>query len=772
MIDGLTALDLTAGPSRLAGSILASFGVRVLRPLAVADGAEDDPRSWYENSGKEIWAPAARDAVVAALPRFDALLADETTEARWGLDAEALAVRAPASAVCVLTDFGLSGPRAGDAASELTVQAASGLMWTVGQADRAPLPVAGSQAAYQAAARGACAVLAALYSRAQGEPGGELIDVSRQEALTNAMSGSKDWWYIAQRNLLRSDKSTYGERLEARAIWEAADGFVCWRLSLGLGMPRNRTAVIEWMAEAGAAGELAGVPFHKLSTLEIAPEDLARWEAQFAAFFRTKTRAELFEAARERGFMMLPILSLDELAADEHVRAQGALQRATSGGHSFEVPVFPLRAEGVTRERRAPFAAGATLELPPIPRPADAAARASRPPLEGVRIVDFGWALAGPQTTRLLGLLGATVVKVETNTRLDATRASTPFVGKPSRNRGGLFAMHNNNKLGVTLDLAKAESREVMRRLVEWADAVSENFSGQRLEAWDLGFEVLHAWNPRLILLRSSTWGQRGPYARVPGYGLSLGGFAGYGHLTGWPDRDPTPPGTYTDLISPPYAAGALIAALIAREQSGEGIEIDVSQLECALTFLGPEIAAASLGEPAMRGGANACDPYPSGVFGCAGEQEWCALSVETRAQWTALCALVPGLDGVAELPEERVAASAPAVMAQLDAHCAGLAAGALVEALQAAGIAAAKVAKPEDLYADPQLTHRGHFVELEHPAMERFAYELPSFRFANRAIEVRRSPLIGEHNGEILGGALGYSEDEIAELYARGVLN
>src|SRR5581483_9904941 len=156
--------------------------------------------------------------------------------------------------------------------------------------------------------------------------------------------------------------------------------------------------------------------------------------------------------------------------------------------------------------------------------------------------------------------------------------------------------------------------------------------------------------------------------------------------------------------------------------------EIDVSQVECALNFLGPEIAAASAGRSPTRAGPFAARPYPAGVFACAGEEEWLALSVRDAAEWGALCRVVPGLAGLEALDAEERAAAAPFCFAALAAYFAGRAAPAAVHALQALGIPAAKVARPEDLYHDPQLAFRRHFVERPHPSLGRFAYEMPSF--------------------------------------------
>jgi benzylsuccinate CoA-transferase BbsF subunit len=394
-------------------------------------------------------------------------------------------------------------------------------------------------------------------------------------------------------------------------------------------------------------------------------------------------------------------------------------------------------------------------------------------PLEGVKVLDFCWMIAGPLTTQTLGLLGATVVRVETGTRLDTMRASTPFRGKPSRDRSGGFASYNANKLGITLDLNRPDSRQVVERLVRWADVVCENFTPGRMEAWNLGYEDLRALNPDVVMLRSSTWGQDGPYREIPANGIILAGFAGYAHLLGWPDRRPLSPGEpYTDLVSPWFNTSAIISALLRRQRGGGGCLLDVSQLDSALNFIAPELMRASTGEVVARRGPLTLDPFPAGVFQTAGDDTWCAVTVESREQWAGLCGLVPGLAGCEALEPSGLRSLEALIFTSIAALCRQRPADDLAAELQAAGVPAAAVAPAQALFADPQLVDRGHFVELEHPAMGSHAYERSSFRFADRPFAPSRSPLFGEHNGDVLGGILGFSADEIADLYAAGVLN
>jgi len=774
LLGGFIALDLTAGHNRIGGSMLAHFGMRVLRPCRAAADELNCPEDWFENSGKELWQVEDPAAFLRLVSQIDAVLMDETTHSLWGVAAEDLVRLNPGAIVTVISPFGAAGPLAGKLASELTLQASAGAMWLVGYPERPPVPIAGSQSGYHAATQAVLGLLIALYGREQGISEGELVDVSAQEAMCNASVMTKAWWYIAGLNLLRSETNTIGGQTHVQIVWPASDGFICWRITLGLGDADARMrAMVEWMVDDARIGEeLREVAWGSISTVTVTLDEIQAWETTFARFFQSRTRAELFAGARERDILLLPVLSLDEVLLNEHVVARGCFNHVALHDTAFSVPAFPIRGDGIRHRRIAPTV---IKNAPSLPSQRQVAPRLATggAPLDGVKILDFGWAVAGPVTTHVLGLMGATVVKIESNTRLDPTRASTPFSGRPSRDRSGYFSAHNGSKLSLTLDLNRPGSRDVLQRLVCWADVLTENFSAGRLEQWDLGTPILHGWNSTLIVLRSSTWGQTGPYRSIGTNGVVLGGFTGFGYLNGWPDRPPLASvEPYTDMISPWFAASAVVAALLARRSTGIGQTLDVAQLECALNFLGPEFARASAGETVTRAGPFTCDPYPAGVFKAPGIEEWCALSVLNAEQWQALCRIVPGMAGVAAASVDAWKPLVPYIFSALAAFFLSQPADSAARLLLHARVPAAKVARPEDVWNDPQLNFRGHFSELPHPSMGRYAYERPSFRYQHHAIVPRRSPLIGEHNWRVMSDFLGYTEDEIADIYAEGILN
>jgi benzylsuccinate CoA-transferase BbsF subunit len=395
--------------------------------------------------------------------------------------------------------------------------------------------------------------------------------------------------------------------------------------------------------------------------------------------------------------------------------------------------------------------------------------------LSGLTVADFGWAVAGPMLSRFLAHHGATVIKIESNTRLDATRIATPFRGKPNRNSSGYFDQHNAGKLSVTFNLKHPEGARLARRLALAADVVNENFVPGVLEKYGLGYAALSAERPDLIMISSSAQGQTGPNARAPGLGVTLQGLVGLAHLTGWPDRNPVGTGEpYTDTLVAPAAGAALMAALDYRRRTGRGMHIDLSQFEIVTHVLAPGMLHEQLaGARHSRLGNASLARAPEGVFACQGEERWCAVSVENDAQWGALADLI-GYAGDTPRARQDLAwrmQRREELEGAIAAWMRGRDVAEAQEQLQARGIPAYGVSSNEDVMADPQLAARGHWVERDHPVMGAHLYEMPPFRLEEHAVRVGRAPLIGEHTEQVLSEVLGMDREEIAAARAAGAL-
>ena len=198
---------------------------------------------------------------------------------------------------------------------------------------------------------------------------------------------------------------------------------------------------------------------------------------------------------------------------------------------------------------------------------------AKKMPLEGLRVIDFGWVWAGPITGQLLGDMGAEVIKIESRKRVDFIRMIPPFAeGKPDLEGALFFHSLNRNKLSVTLDLTQPKAAELIKRLVGISDVVIENFSPKALRNFGLDYPTLREVKSDLIMVSLSSAGQTGPLKEILTYGPSLGALAGLDGLIGYPgERVLGWPMAYTDPASGILAVFAIMAALYYRKRTGKG---------------------------------------------------------------------------------------------------------------------------------------------------------------------------------------------------------
>ena len=269
-------------------------------------------------------------------------------------------------------------------------------------------------------------------------------------------------------------------------------------------------------------------------------------------------------------------------------------------------------------------------------------------PLEGIKVLDFCWVAVGPMTTRYLAEYGATVIRVESGKRPETLRRAAPFKdGISGINRSGYFASYNPNKYGITIDMGHARAKELVLRLVSWANLVTENFTPGTMERWGLGYEDLQAINPAIVMYSTSMLGRGGPMERQPGFGPVLSSLAGLTHITGWPDRDPVNPyGAYTDFIGPRFAVASILAALDYQRRTGKGLHLDMSQLETSLHFTAPFILDCSVnGREQGRRGNSDPGAVPHGAYPCRGEDRWIAIACQTDQEWEAFLELINPVD-------------------------------------------------------------------------------------------------------------------------------
>ena len=261
-------------------------------------------------------------------------------------------------------------------------------------------------------------------------------------------------------------------------------------------------------------------------------------------------------------------------------------------------------------------------------------------PFEGLKVLDLTWVGVGPITCKYLADHGATVVHVETQSRPDVVRAALPFKDAvPGINRSHFHGDFNASKLGLSLDLKIPAAVQIAHRLVTWCDVFVESFTPGAVDRLGIGYQTARSLNPSIIMASTCLMGQTGPAASYAGFGFHAGAIAGFYEVTGWPDLPPDGPWTaYTDTVAPRILAAIIMAALDHRRRTGLGQFIDASQIEMSLHFLSPQITDFDVaGHQPSRNGNRSVTAAPHGAYPCAGDDQWCAIAVESNAHWSGL---------------------------------------------------------------------------------------------------------------------------------------
>ncbi|WP_194744645.1 CaiB/BaiF CoA transferase family protein [Thermaurantiacus tibetensis] len=392
--------------------------------------------------------------------------------------------------------------------------------------------------------------------------------------------------------------------------------------------------------------------------------------------------------------------------------------------------------------------------------------------LEGLRVLEAGTLIAGPFCGQLLADHGAEVIKIE------PPPARRPG-GDPMRQWGQgkpvWFPVIARNKKTITLDLSDPRGQALVRRLVRRADIMVENFRPGTLEGWNLGWEVLRAENPGLILVRVSGYGQSGPYARRAGFGAIGEAMGGLRALVGEPDRPPARVGiSIGDSLAATFACLGALMALHHRHRTGEGQVVDSAIYEAVLAVMEstvPEYTEA--GVVRERSGSILPGNAPSNVYPCRDGE--ILIGANQDGVFRRLCEAM-GAPELARDPRYATHAARGANQAELDARIAAWTAGlAVAEALarlEAAGVPAGRLYRVPDMLEDPHFAAREALVAVPHPEYGSLMMQAVAPRLSATPGAVRwAGPPLGAHNDEIYRGLLGLSDAELADLRQAGVI-
>lgn len=393
--------------------------------------------------------------------------------------------------------------------------------------------------------------------------------------------------------------------------------------------------------------------------------------------------------------------------------------------------------------------------------------------LEGIRVLDLTWALAGPAASRILADHGAEVLKLESERSMDPSRVGGPWLHgiNTSPDGGGSFALLNRNKRSATLNLKSARGKELFKQLVAISDVVVNNYSAGVMKRFGLGYEELRRINPRIVMAELSGFGQTGPYSGYVAYGQSVMALAGAYELTGYPDQAPVMPAyTYADFASPTIGAFAIMAALIWRQTSNVGQYIDVSQLQVAASLVSEsQFAALVNGDNPTRAGNAEPGTLVHDCYRCLGEDQWCVIVVRSDEEWSRLREII----GPA-LPVEAFGRDTIAVDRAIESWTELRNAAEVMETLQGVGIEAARVQSVrETVDDDAHLAARGYYETYDHLLGEKAMMDGVPFKMSETPAHVRRpGPVYGSDNDYVFGELLGLSDDEILALRESGVIH
>jgi len=799
---GVRVIEVAGLASAFAGRQLAELGAEVLlvEPpggapsryrvpyLTGEPGIERSLHHLHYNAGKrsvvlDLETDQGRSGLRSLAASADAILesADVGAMDALGLGYEQLKALNPNLEYVTITPFGQDGPLAGYRGNDLISEAASGVMYLNGFPDDPPNSPGAEQAFHMASLAAVSTLLVALVGRERGT-GGHRIDVSIQEAMSIAtiQTANANLYHWHQEIPRRVG---VGSTLSARSLFPCADGK--W---ISFTVPTAAPAIwpnfTTWLEQEGII-EPGDERFADAAVRAENPQLVSQMVEQLCARY---PRKHVFAEGQRRRMLAMPVNTAQDLVDDEHLEARGFFATASipqldADATDVSAP-YHFSATPAVRGMVAPVLGadtdavlGTALPASEVPTASTLAGGSVYRPLEGIRVCDFTWMLAGPLTTRVLADYGADVIKLESESRMDAIRitGSQPRA-EGSINTNGVFNDASANKRAAQLNLKEPRGRELAKEIVARSDVVTNNYTPDRMDRWGLGYDDLRQVKPDIIMMTMPVMSRTGPYKSYGSYGNGVIAYGGLSQTMGFANRPPSGLAPlYSDFAAPYFAVSSILAALHHRERTGEGQFIELAQAEATVNLLGTDILEVTAnGDLPPRIGNRSRDLVPHGAFPCAGADRWIAIACEDDVAWQRLASAL----SVPELATDQRFATLEGRRRHEDDLEAAIGertreydAWGLMHTLQAAGVMAAVVEDLEDMVTrDPHLQR--HLVPISDPRDDfTFLTHAQPARVDGVLAPIKRSPYWAEHNTEVYRDLLGLSASEIAELVAAGVI-
>jgi len=389
--------------------------------------------------------------------------------------------------------------------------------------------------------------------------------------------------------------------------------------------------------------------------------------------------------------------------------------------------------------------------------------------LQGIRVVDFTWLLAGPYATRILADFGAEVIKVQS--RNTATGAES--------NTTGYFNTWNRNKLGITLDMTHAEGRELALKLIKVSDVLIENFTPRVMANWGLDYGTLMEEKPELVMVSMSGMGQTGPWKDFAALGPTIQALSGITYLTSFGGTAPAGIGySYADALAGLIAALAVLAALDHRTKTGYGQHVDISEYEVMCSLLGPAMLDCAVNHNLAEPGGNSSDHVPAAPYGCyrcLGDDRWCVIAVFDEKDWNALCRVM-GNPAWASQKRFSSLSRRQQHAEELDELLARWTVNyppeQVVNMLQRAEVPSGVVNSAADLAKAPQLVAKDFFIRIPHAVLGDTHFDSTPIRLSRTPARFcRAAPLLGQNNRYVYQDLLGLGDAQLREYVEKGII-